>query len=120
VCRTASGASDISYDIKCSKKIAQPRPSLLSWNRGSSAGNCHRHHLRLDRSLIDQHDGDIVLHGVDPVALRALEAFRALSVLEWPLAGWTNQHFQEFFGNHDSALYDRRWNKTYDEAHRGR
>ncbi len=74
--QTAYGESDTSYDIECSKRIAQPRPSLLILEPRSSAGNCNRHRLRLDRSLIDQHDGDIVLYRVDPVALLTLKAFR--------------------------------------------
>ena len=66
-------------------------------------------HLRLDRGLIDQHDGDIVLHRVDPVALRTSQAFRVLAVLERLLAGWTNQRFQEVFGNHDSGIVRQGW-----------
>jgi hypothetical protein len=27
-----------------------------------------------------------------------------LAVLEWALAGWTNQHFQEVLGNHDLGI----------------
>jgi len=86
------------------KKIAQPRAALLSWNREVQPPTASRHCLRLDRSLIDEHDGDVVLHRINPVALRAFEAFRVLAVLKWPLAGWTNQHFQEVLGNHVSGI----------------
>ena len=57
--------------------------------------------LRLDRCLIDQHDGDVVLDRVNPVAPRTFETFRAWTVLERLLACRTYQHFQEVFGNHD-------------------
>lgn len=73
--------------------------------------------LRLDRGLIDQHDGDIVLHRIDPVALRTFQAFRVLAVIERLLAGWTNQHFQEVFGNHDFGILRQGVAGTCDEAH---
>ena len=50
--------------------------------------------LRLDRGLIDQHDGDVVLDRIDPVTLFALQTLRVLAVLEPLLAGRTNQNFQ--------------------------
>lgn len=52
-----------------------------------------RRGLKLDRGLIDQHDRDVVLYRVNPVALRTFQAFRILAVLERLLTGWTNQHF---------------------------
>lgn len=57
--------------------------------------------LRLDRGLIDQHDGDVVLYRIDAVALLALQAFRVGTILEFLLAGGTDQNFQEFFGKHN-------------------
>jgi hypothetical protein len=57
--------------------------------------------LRFDRRLIDQHDGNVVLHRIDTVALLALQALRGLTVFERLLAGGTNQNFQEFFGKHN-------------------
>ena len=75
--------------------------------------------LRLDRSLIDQHDGDVVLYRVDPVALLTFETFRVLTVLERLFAGWTNQHFQEVLGNHDPGIV-RQGQGGMCGAHRGR
>jgi len=43
--------------------------------------------------------------------LRTFQAFRFCAVLERLLAGWTNQHFQEVFGNHDWAFYDTGWSR---------
>ena len=60
--------------------------------------------LGLDRGLIDQHDGDVVLHRINPVTLCTFESFGILAVLERLLASRTNQHFQEVFGNHDWAI----------------
>ena len=62
--------------------------------------------LRFDRRLIDQHDGYVVLHRIDPVTFRTLQAFGALPVFEHLLARWTDQNFQKIFGNHDFGLYD--------------
>jgi len=55
----------------------------------------------LDRGFIDQHDGNVVLHGINPVALRTLQAFRILAVVEGLLAGWAHQDFQQILGNHE-------------------
>jgi hypothetical protein len=60
--------------------------------------------LAFDGCLVDQHDGNIVLHRVDPVALTALQAFRALPILEGLLAGGTNQNIEQIFGNHDKGI----------------
>jgi hypothetical protein len=57
--------------------------------------------LRLNRGLIDQHDGNVVFHRIDAVALLALQALRVLPVFERLLTGWTNQNFQELFGKHN-------------------
>ena len=62
--------------------------------------------LRLDDCLLDQHDRDVVLHRIDSVTLLALQAFWLLAVFELLLAFRTNQNIEEFFGNHDCALYD--------------
>lgn len=48
----------------------------------------------LDRRLIHQHDGDVVLHRVDAVALAALQALGILAVVECLLARRTNQDLQ--------------------------
>src|ERR1700676_1110313 len=60
--------------------------------------------LRFDGRLIDQHDGNVVLHGVDALALLALQALRVWAVLECLLAGGTDQNFQEFFGKHNQGI----------------
>jgi hypothetical protein len=54
----------------------------------------------LDGCFIHQHDRYIVLHGVDPVALPALQALRILPVIKRLLARGTNQNFQQILGNH--------------------
>ena len=56
--------------------------------------------LRLDRSLIDQHDRNVVFDWVHAVALRALQALWILAIFKRLLVGWANQHFQKIFGNH--------------------
>jgi hypothetical protein len=50
--------------------------------------------LRLERRLVDQHDGNIVLHRIDAMTLLALQALRILAVLEILFARRTNQNFQ--------------------------
>ena len=50
--------------------------------------------LRFDGRLIHQHDGDVVLHRIDPVALLALEAFGILPVVEGLTAGRADQVVQ--------------------------
>ena len=50
--------------------------------------------LALDGCLIHQHDGNVVLYRIDPVALRALQALGILSVFERLLAGRTYQNFK--------------------------
>lgn len=63
--------------------------------------------LRLDGRLIHQHDRNVVLHRIDPMTVGALQALRLLAILELLLAGWADQDFQQIFGDHDFALYDR-------------
>jgi hypothetical protein len=60
--------------------------------------------LRLDGCLVDQHDGDVVLHGIDAVALGALQTLRILPIFESLLAGGTDQNLQQIFGEHDWTL----------------
>jgi hypothetical protein len=50
--------------------------------------------LRLERRLVDQHDGNIVLHRIDAMTLLTFQALRILAVLEILFARWTNQNFQ--------------------------
>ena len=50
--------------------------------------------LGLDHGLIDQHDGDVVLDRINPVALRTLQTLRVLTVRERLLAGRAHQNFQ--------------------------
>ncbi len=77
--------------------MLKPNP----WNPDSEFSRSPGIALRLDRRLIDQHDGDVVFHRVDPVALRTLQSLRILAVFERLLARRTNQDFQKVFGNHD-------------------
>ena len=62
--------------------------------------------LGLDGCFINQHDGNVVLNGVDAMTLRALQAFGILAIFERLLIGWANEHFKKFFSDHDCALYD--------------
>jgi hypothetical protein len=57
--------------------------------------------LVLDGRFIQQHDGDVIFHGIDAAALCALQALRILPVFERLFAGGANQDFEEIFGNHD-------------------
>jgi hypothetical protein len=58
----------------------------------------------LDRRLIDQHDGNVVFDGIDPVTLGTLQTLRVLTVFERLFAGRTNQNFQKVFGNHNWGI----------------
>jgi hypothetical protein len=60
--------------------------------------------LWLDGSFVDQHDRDIVFHGVDAVAMGALQAFRILAVFERLLVGGANEDFQQVFGEHGGIV----------------
>jgi hypothetical protein len=87
--------------------------------RATNLGQCFRLlGLGLDSSFIHQHDGDIVFDRVNPVALCALQALWILAVLERLLAGGTNQHVEEVFGEHDCVLYDRTLFTTEAQRHR--
>ena len=77
--------------------LARHGCTVLSWNPGAAA---RWRLLRLDLRLIDQHDRDIVLHRIDPMALNAFQAFRVLTVLQRLLTGRTDQNFQQILGNH--------------------
>jgi hypothetical protein len=57
--------------------------------------------LRLDDGFIHEHDRNIVSHGIDPVALGALQAFGSFAVFQRLLASRANQNLQEFWGDHD-------------------
>jgi hypothetical protein len=82
----------------------------LDGNRNSGMGSSGSRNfvrgrlLRFGGGFIDQHDGDVVLDCIDPVALLALQALRILAVLERLFAGRTDQDFQQFFGNHDLCI----------------
>ena len=67
-----------------------------------------RNALGLDRGLIHQHDGDIVLYRVDAMALRALQALGILPVLQRLLARRANQNFQQVLSNHDEHCTPKR------------
>src|SRR5208282_2907865 len=55
----------------------------------------------LERGFIQQHNRDIVLHGIHPPALRALQALRLLPVFQGLLTGRTNQNLQQILGDHE-------------------
>ena len=57
-----------------------------------------------DCRLIHEHDRDVVFHGIDSVALGALEALRVSAVFERLLARRTHQNFEQVFGNHDQGI----------------
>ena len=57
--------------------------------------------LGLDHRFVDQHDGNVVFHWIDAVALRALQALGILAVLERLLAGRADQNLQKVFVDHD-------------------
>ena len=60
--------------------------------------------LGLDGSLVHQHNGDVVLHRVYPMALLAFQALGILAVLERLLARRTDQDFQQVLGNHHKSI----------------
>ncbi len=75
--------------------------------------------LRFDRRLIDQHDGDVILYRIDPVALRTFQALRVLTVLKRLLARRANQNLQKVFAEHDlSIVYDSRLPISCDATHK--
>ena len=60
--------------------------------------------LRLDLRLIDEHVGDVVVHRIDTMALRALQGLWTLAILERHLAHRANQDFQQIFLDHDGDI----------------
>lgn len=50
--------------------------------------------LLLDLGLIYQHDRNIVLHRIYPVAICTLQGFRILTVFQFLFAGGADQNFQ--------------------------
>ena len=74
--------------------------------------------LRFDHRLINQHNGDVVLHRVHPVALCAFQALRRLAVLKRLFARGANQNLQKVFAEHDLRIvYDRPDASTCDATH---
>lgn len=63
--------------------------------------------LRFDRRLINQHYGEAIPNGIDPLASRAFEILRILTVFQRLDAGRANQVFQQILRKHDWELYDR-------------
>jgi hypothetical protein len=76
------------------------------WRNGSirTWGQACNLSIWLDRGFIDKHDRNIILYGINPVALCAFQTFRILSVIKFLFARRTNQNFQEIFGNHDFRI----------------
>lgn len=60
--------------------------------------------LRLGRRLVDQHDRYVIFHRIDAVAPLALEGLRLLSIFQGLFTGWTDQHLQQAFINHDVSI----------------
>src|SRR5229473_5572773 len=60
--------------------------------------------LVLDGGFVHQHDRDVVLYRVHPVALLALQALGILPVLKGLNARRTNQIFPQVLGNHDKGI----------------
>jgi hypothetical protein len=60
--------------------------------------------LGLDRSFVDEHDGNVVLYSIDAVTVGALQGFGRLPVFQRLLAGGTNEDVEEIFGEHDSSI----------------
>jgi len=58
----------------------------------------------LDRGLIDQHDGNVVFHGINPVAFQTFQTFGILPVLQCFFARWTYENFQKILGNHSLSI----------------
>jgi hypothetical protein len=54
----------------------------------------------LDGCLIDQHDGNVIFHCINPVALVALQALWILAVFQRLLACGANQNFKQVLGKH--------------------
>src|SRR5262249_35703944 len=61
---------------------------------------------RLYRCFVYQKDGDVVTHGVDPLAAGALQTLRILPHFEGMFACGADQNFEQVLGNHGSILRD--------------
>ncbi len=57
----------------------------------------------LEGRLIHQHDGDVVFHWVDAMALGTLQTLGLLAIFERLLARRADQNFQQILGNHDEG-----------------
>jgi methylenetetrahydrofolate dehydrogenase (NADP+) / methenyltetrahydrofolate cyclohydrolase len=67
----------------------------------------------LDCRLIDQHDGNIVLHPVDPVALGTLQVLGILAVLQRLFARGTDQDVEQFFRDHAEHCTTVNWVRAF-------
>lgn len=54
--------------------------------------------------FIDQQNGDVVPHGIDAVALAALQALAGFLLHQRLLADGTHQDVEQFLGNHAGIL----------------
>src|SRR5216684_2404861 len=85
--------------------VSRPNPALRQEAvNGAPAPHRWTRRLALDGGFVHQHDRDVVLHRVHPVALLALQALRILPVLKGLNARRTNQILQQILGNHDKGI----------------
>lgn len=64
-----------------------------------------------ERCLIHQHDGNVVFHRIDPMALSALQALGILPIFERLFAGGADKNLKQIFSDHrrhctTEALYE--------------
>ena len=62
---------------------------------------------RVNRSGIYQHDGDVILNGVNTATHAAFQALSIRIERHGFLANRANQHIQQILGNHDSVIVTR-------------
>jgi len=61
----------------------------------------------VDFGSIDEHDGDIVLNGVNAAAVAAFEALAVLMRHNWQLANRADQDVEQILRNHGSGILQR-------------
>ena len=86
----AHGARVTVSDTKSGDELRNEIPVLLDHGITVETGGGASVSGGLDGGFIHQHNRDIVLHGVDPVALPAFQALRILPVIKRLLARGTN------------------------------
>jgi hypothetical protein len=91
-----NGVPKLTRSVIPGRNRGNPEPLGIDGMGDGEAGfyRCDSEALGFDRRLAHQHDGDVVLHRIDAVALRALQALRILAVLKPLLTRRTNQNIQ--------------------------